>query len=472
MINFFNSLKVKNDQFIFGKSERKNRKNTFFIILFIIFALLLGLIVLQIFGYDFGRSFVQMFDFPFSEFLYKDFLQNFATLGMAGLAFIVAYKSGLFNIGISGQMMGAGLAVVGMVKNAGWTESGPIGDASIILTLIVAILAGSFVALISGVLKTIFNINEVVSAILINWIIFFLLKYLLQSPDNFINYDNSLVSSTIAPNMSIYNDSLFSGFVGALIIFAVSTLLIWFIFKFTVFGKKIKAVGLSKDASIYSGYKTKTLQLSAFAMSGAVSGLLAVIVYTGSYDRAIPLPQTNVIPSNGFDGIAVALIAFNNPIALIPVTFFLSIIKTASASAPPYPSSFGDMVMGFVMYGSAVFVLIYRYKPINWLKAKLSRKIKYERNYWVRQYSDDNNAYINQIEQLLSDRKLNIFLETQKIITKNINIFSRINLKKQIKNKFNNEYILKVKSLKESKTSLFQSFKKQVSIIEDKGGKK
>ncbi|MBD5445705.1 MAG: ABC transporter permease [Mycoplasma sp.] len=467
-----NFLRIKSDQFIFGKSARKNRKNTLFITLFIILALFLGLIVLQIFGYDFGRSFVQMFDFPFSEFLYKDFLQNFATLGMAGLAFIVAYKSGLFNIGISGQMMGAGLAVVGMVKNAGWTDSGPIGDASIILTLIVAVLAGAFVALISGVLKTLFNINEVVSAILINWIIFFLLKYLLQSPDYFINYDNSLVSSTIAPNMSIYNESLFSGFVGALIIFFVSTLLIWFIFKFTVFGKKIKAIGLSKDASAYSGYKTKSLQLSAFAMSGAVAGLLAVIVYTGTYDRAIPLPQTNVIPSNGFDGIAVALIAFNNPIALIPITFFLSIIKTASASAPPYPSSFGDMVMGFVMYGSAIFVLVYRYRPINWLKAKLSKKVKYERNYWIRQYSDDNNLYINQIEQLLSERKLNIFLETQKTISKSLNVFSRLTLKKEIVNKFNKEYILKTKTLKENKISLFQSFKKQINITKDEGGEK
>lgn len=455
--NFMINFNTYKDSFIYSKKNRANFKSTLFVILFIFISFLVSLIILSILQYDFIRAIRHIFTVPFNDSISKDFAVQIATYGMASLAFLFAYKTGLFNIGVTGQMMGAGLAIVGVGIQVGEN----VGQGAVVLTLIIAILTGAFVSLISGVLKVLFNIHEVVSGIMINWVIFFLSKYLMGAGGDL--YYDGLISQPIPEGMSIYDQSTSSSFVGAIIIFFVCTVLVWFVLKFTVFGKKIKSVGLSKDASIYSGYNAKLLQLSSFAISGAIAGLLAVIVYAGSGDRAIPFPQSDTLPQYGFDGIAISLISFSNPIALIPVSVFLSIIKTSSAAAPPFPNSFGDLLLGIIMYGVAIFVLVYRYKPIAWIKKKLGKQEKYKNNFFVNKYTDSHKEYLNNVERLLSDRNINLFLKNKEI-DKNLSFMERLRKRKENSIQINKEYILKKQKLDETKVSLFRSFKMSIQI--------
>lgn len=455
--NFMINFKTYKDSFIYSKKNRANFKSILFVILFIFISFLVSLIILSILQYDFVRAIRHIFTVPFNDSISKDFAVQIATYGMASLAFLFAYKTGLFNIGVTGQMMGAGLAIVGVGIQVGEN----VGQGAVVLTLIIAILTGAFVSLISGVLKVLFNIHEVVSGIMINWIIFFLSKYLMGAGGDL--YNDGLISKPIPEGMSIYDPTVSSSFVGAIIIFFVCTALVWFVLKFTVFGKKIKSVGLSKDASIYSGYNAKLLQLSSFAISGAISGLLAVIVYAGSGDRAIPFPQTDNLPQYGFDGIAISLISFSNPIALIPVSVFLSIIKTSSAAASPFPNSFGDLLLGIIMYGVAIFVLVYKYKPIAWIKKKLGKEPKYKNNYFINKYTDTHKEYLNNVEKLLSNRNIDLFLKNKEI-DKNLSLIEKIKKRKANSIEANKAYLLEKQKLDESRITLFKSFKMNVQI--------
>lgn len=455
---FFSELKVKKDEFLYNSKNRTNRKNTYYVIAFIAFALFISLIIVQLFGYNFGTAFTHIFSQSFNVYLYKDLLFNFAIYGLSAIAFVFAYKSGLFNIGITGQMMGAGLAIIAVAQaiqpilGQDAITGNPIyGNADfskasgIVILLIVGVLVGGCIAGFTGLLKVIFNIHEVVSSILINWIIFFLAKFLIGESGPLNNPIKSTHSYQVSDSFSLYDPSQSSGFIAAICIFFVCLIVVWVVLKYTTFGKKIKSVGIAKPASFYAGYSTKTYQFSSFAISGAIAGFLAAVVYTGSAEKAMPIPQIDSLPTYGFDGISLGLIAFSNPIAIIPVAFFMGMIQTSSSAAAPFPSTLANMMLGIIMYGTAIFVLFYRFKLIFRMKQYFIKKKKLQNNYYVNEYDKNKNVQFNEIEKQLAIRKNKIFIESQKIKTKNI--LDKFKEKNKILKDYNNRYLNDVNKL-------------------------
>lgn len=427
-MEMFNFMKIKKDEFLFKNKNRSNRKNIYIVIAFIAAALFVSLIIVQLFGYNFGSAFTHIFSQSFNELIYKDLLYNFSIFGLAALAFAFAYKSGLFNIGISGQMMGAGLGIIAFAKiiQPDIAKHSVLGDYSVIFTILIAILVGVAIAGFTGLLKILFNVHEVVSSILLNWIIFFLTKFLIAGDNALLGNANKTTHSyEISNQFAIYDPSQNSGFIAAIVIFFVCVIIVWVLLKFTVFGKKIKSVGLSKSASFYSGYNTKALQMGAFMISGVIAGLLAVVVYTGTAEKSIPIPQIAALPTYGFDGIALGLIAFSNPIAIVPVTFFMAIIKTSSDAGAPFPGTLANMILGIIMYSTAIFTVFYTFKPIaklkNYLNARPNNKHKissYIANAGIHIVKEDEKIdIINKIEKLLAERKTKIFVECSKLKT-------------------------------------------------------
>ncbi|SYV95198.1 ABC-type uncharacterized transport system, permease component, partial [Mycoplasmoides gallisepticum] len=95
-------------------------------------------------------------------------------------------------------------------------------------------------------------------------------------------------------------------------------MIVWVLLRFTVFGHKLKTTGLSSSSAEYFGYNKNLLQLSSFAISGALAGILGVVVYTGQASQAIDFSSVgrfglSSVPIEGFNGIAISLIALNNP---------------------------------------------------------------------------------------------------------------------------------------------------------------
>lgn len=411
-----NKTKYTLDSVFYNYKNRSLLKQIGFVILFILGSLFVSLIIIQMLGYNMIDALHAILTRPFQSFLYKDFITNISILGISGLAFAVAYKAGIFNIGVSGQMVAAGLAIVGVSQsltrevtiNGELVLETTTGPSGVIIIVLVAMLTGMFVSMVIGALKVFFKVHEVVSSILLNWIIFFLGKWLIiDGPLS--NPNDPLYSLRIHEDLAFYDSSLFSGFVGALISLLVLVVVIWAIFKFTIFGKQMIFVGKSLTASKYAGYKIRELQLSAFAISGSISGILACIVYTASATSAMPVPLVNLLPLEGFNGIAIGLIAFSNPIAIIPISFVMALFSTTALAAAPFPNSMGNLILGLVMYGTSIFAIAYKMQLMTRIRNYLSKKLD---NDFTKKWDTrvkNKSKFLREIDRKLSDLKIALF---------------------------------------------------------------
>lgn len=497
MNSFFKTLgqdiKINSKSLFYNKNVRTNTKNTIFTIIFIIVAVLLSFIIISgVSSKNMGLIFEKLFNprnFSYGRFdAGKNVISYMSMLGVAGLSFMFAYKSGIFNIGISGQMLAAILAILGLSEHLKSINS-PIlnSDGAILLSLVVAFLTGALVALVSGVLKNLFNINEVVSAIMLNWIIFYIMKYLtLADGAPFAGVSGE--SKQIHDSLALYDPNFNSGFIGAISIFIVFAVVMFVVFKFTSYGRKIIAIGKSQSAGVYAGYSTKMYQLSSFIISGGIAGILALIVYTTTKSGNTISSTMSSLPIEGFDGIAIAMVSFSNPIVIIPISYFFGLVKLLDFNTITGAS---NMTISLVMYGIAIFVIIYRVKPIVFFKnifrkkdsfnaqsesdkiaeksffgwmyklthslnknkssntenknvntKKIMRSAKFK--YFVYESHDDYLDYVNEISKLFAKRKISLYLMKNEIIN-NVygdspkNIKNYFAFKKQIFNKVNSE---------------------------------
>ena len=395
-----NNLKLKSrlaiDSFLYSKQRKSASKNIICVVISITLAIILALIVATIIGYNPFTLVEQLFKNGFID--YQSLIVNIVVLGVGALAFSFAFKAGVFNLGMSGQMLGAGITIL-VISIALQDVNFPNGTGQIFM-LFIAIISGGFVACIIGLLKIYLNVNEVISAILINWIIFFSARLII---DNFYSADNTLLTQSYEiPEQFRFIAPGIGGWLPALIIFVVLVVGILIVTKFTVFGHKVQAVGFSKSASKYAGYNVNLIHILTITISGALAGIMGYILYSSGNTPSIPMSTSaNILPEQGMNGIAIGLIAMNNPIAIVPVAFLMGLFTTSA----PYldtPVAFNNLIIGLVILASAMFVILLHYKP--WIYIKKKMYGLYAENYY--------NSYENELETLISKYR---FIANKKI---------------------------------------------------------
>ena len=288
---------------------------------------------------------------------FMDFLDNLTPMIFAALAVAVALRSGLFNIGVSGQMLAAGfLATV----TVGYTSlAAPIAKP---LVVIIGILAGACVGGLIGFLKYRFNINEVVSSIMINYILEYVISFFINM---YFVYPVSRQSKNVSTAARLtLTDVEVGGYkmdIPLGIILAILTVfLVRFIMNRTVFGFEMKAVGCSRTAAKYAGIKVGKNIVITMVISGALSGLAGVTYYLG-YFASI---QPKVLTSTGFDAIAVSLLGNNNPVGIIFSSFLITVISKGStymSSASGVQQEIASVITGIILLFSACGAFV-RYK--------------------------------------------------------------------------------------------------------------
>ncbi|XQP55240.1 MAG: ABC transporter permease [Mycoplasmoidaceae bacterium] len=328
---------------------------------------------------SFGKIFSTIFTSGFqNETFFNSLLSNMAILIVGGLSFIAAYKAGLFNIGISGQMV-AGATGATIICHLSKLGTG----ANQFVIVLVSMLLGALFASLVGAMKAFLRINEVVSSIMLNWIIYFMSILTLSSLP--IPTDTSQLN-TLAPDDSLLLRMDGQSWIPLLILAGITIIFVAVILNLTVFGKKQKVVGLSNTGALAAGYNVKANQIASMAISGAIAGILGVMLYCG-YSPNMPVTAAaKVIPQEGFNGISVGLISMCNPFASIPVSLFFSMVKTSISDLQVLgiDNHIGDVVFGIVVYGAAAITLFLNIKPY-WLTLDIFRgknfsKIKHERN--------------------------------------------------------------------------------------------
>ena len=261
-----------------------------------------------------------------------DFLNYLAPLILASLAFITAFKAGLFNIGISGQMLLAGFTatvLVGYNKALSPFISKP-------LVLLIGLIVGGLTGVLVGYLKYRFNIHEVVSTIMLNYIISYLTGFFINNHYVDMMTRNSKVCLTEA-RLTLTNVMIGDmkakiplGLISAIVL----ALLVSFLFRKTVLGFEIKAVGQNRRCSEYSGIRVSRTILLSMGFSGAIAGLAGVAYYLGYTNTIIP----KSLPSMGYDSISVALLGSGSPIGSI---FAAAVVSVFQQGANYMSSSLG-----------------------------------------------------------------------------------------------------------------------------------
>lgn len=267
----------------------------------------------------------------------------------ASLAVAVALKAGLFNIGIAGQMLTSGFVATVVI---GYSPLPAILAKP--LVIVVGLITGALIGALIGWLKHKFNINEVVSSIMINYIAqyvisFFINMYFVNPVSRQSNAVSKEARLTLMDTpIGNYKMDIPLGIILAIVLaFAVR-----FLFNRTRVGFELKAIGESRNASRYAGMNVGKNIVLAMALSGALAGLAGVTYYLGYFGSI----QPKVLPSMGFDSIAVALLGNSNPVGIIASSFLISVINKGStymSSSAGVEAEIANVITGIILLFSA-----------------------------------------------------------------------------------------------------------------------
>lgn len=288
-----------------------------------------------------------------------------SALLMCALSVLFAYKVGLFNIGAAGQyVVGAGACLYfGLKFDMPWY-----------ICLLAAMLAAAIVGGISGALKAYFNVNEVISCIMLNWISLYCVNMLLtgvkEQSTPYTRPLSSVNKDALLPTMGL--DKLFSNnqFVTIGIVFSVLiAIVVWIVMEKTKFGYELKATGLNKQAAKYCGMHEKSNTILTMMIAGGLAGLGAGIFYLSGIEQWM-VQQTSV-PAMGFNGIAAAFLGGLNPIGTIFSSYFIQHITSGGTYVDKtmYCSQISDLISAFIIYMCG-FVLFFKI----WLNRYLDKR--------------------------------------------------------------------------------------------------
>ena len=285
---------------------------------------------------------------------------------MTGLSVAVAFKTGLFNIGAPGQYLAGTAATLILALKIPSDIIPPF--AIWIIAFLGGMAAGALWGAIPGILKAYLQINEVLACIMTNWIAANAVTWLFENSDLRNGGESGKVGfimKTTANGVATAKfglDKLFPGSQvnGGIFIAVIFSVLVYIIITKTVLGYEMKACGYNKDAAEYAGIKSKRMIIFSMAFAGALSGGGAALYYlSGNTEFFWSTYQS--LPSEGFNGIPIALLASNNPIGVVFTGTFMSVLSVAGQqlkNLTSYNEYITNIIIGVIVYLSAFSLVI------------------------------------------------------------------------------------------------------------------
>jgi simple sugar transport system permease protein len=237
----------------------------------------------------------------------------------SALAVAFAFKAGLFNIGVEGQLLAGGTLAAWA---ATWHFVGAVpGLIAIPFVLFAGLVGGLLYGGFPGWLRARTGAHEVISTIMLNNIAILFVRWLVNSQDPIVLRDPSssvprtkaVASSARLPELWDSTPRLHLGTVVMILL----CVLISFLLLRTIFGFEVRTVGANPFAAKYAGMSVNRIIVLVMALSGSVAGFTAAVEVSGTYHFF----QPGILAGIGFDGIAIALLARANPYAIIPAAF-------------------------------------------------------------------------------------------------------------------------------------------------------
>jgi simple sugar transport system permease protein len=330
------------------------------LILFSVIFLLAGVNPLVAYREIFSYAFFNPFGLPLT-------MNRFVFLLLCTYAFIIPYRAGLWNIGMTGQLYAGSLAVYGVLLALGADKSATVLPPAIVvlpLLVIAALAGGAFLGAIAGFLKGKYNINEIVVTMMLNFMMFWLVSFMIKEGGPFMNPGGRGESFELPDALQA---PLILGVPFTIFLALGAGILLTYMFAKTKIGYEIRAYGLSATAAEYAGISKVRIPVLVFVMGGALAGL-------AGYHYFAAVPGVFKIARNygffgdlAFYGIICGLISMGNPIAAIPVALLFGGLSVGGRFVQGKLSmSFGldYALLGVLMITLVVFQFFYRYKIV------------------------------------------------------------------------------------------------------------
>lgn len=276
---------------------------------------------------------------------------------LTGLSVAFAFRTGLFNIGATGQLTVGAFTAVYIGYN--WTFLGPIHW---IVALLGGMLAGALWGAIPGLLKAYRNVHEVVATIMLNYIGMYLVRLMILTfiYNSGSNEAHSPAASARLPNF--FMDTIFprsSANIG-IFIAILAVVVIHIILNKTTFGYELKSVGFNRSAAKYAGMNEKRNIVLSMTIAGALAGLAGAVMFLVGGKNMEPV---NSLLQEGFTGIAIALLGLSAPIGVFLAGIFYGSLQQGGY----YLQSFDfepqiiDIIIAVIIYFSALSLFMQRF---------------------------------------------------------------------------------------------------------------
>ena len=327
-----------------------------------------------------GRDAAGKLSFGFNPVTMGNMFFRATPLILTGLSVAVAYKTGLFNIGASGQYLAGTSATLFIALSIPCTALP--GWLIWLLAFFGGVLAGAIWGAIPGALKALLNINEVIACIMTNWIAATVVTWMFDASSlkNMVEgtktgYIYKTTYGLVVENgEKVYKagmgvatpkfglDRLFPGsqINGGIIRAILLAIAVYVILDKTTLGYELKACGFNRYAAKYAGIRDKRNIVLSMSIAGALAGAAGSLYYlSGNTEFFWSTYQS--LPAEGFNGIAVALLAVNNPIAVVFTGSFMSMLNIAGLqlkNLTSFNEYITDVIIAVIVYLAAFSLVI------------------------------------------------------------------------------------------------------------------
>ncbi|WP_308637976.1 ABC transporter permease [Paenibacillus silvisoli] len=324
----------------------------------VIFGLLGGAILMAVTGHDPVEGYKYLFQGGLkTTSRFGDTLATGTPLIFTGLSVAFAFRTGLFNIGAAGQMLFGGFCATVIGLNVDTAR--PL---LLLLMIAAAIFGGAIWAFIPGLLKARFNVHEVVSTIMMNWVAYWTIYYAVPAylKAEQIETESRPLADKATLKAAFLSDMFGGSYVNlGLFLAVIVVIVIAFIINKTTLGYELKAVGFNRHSAEYAGIGVNRSIITSMLISGALAGLAGMAQYAGNGTNI----QIGVLPTQGYDGIAVALLGANSPVGVLVSALFFGLLYSGRGfmnAMTEIPPEIADSIIAIIIYFAATSVLMDR----------------------------------------------------------------------------------------------------------------
>ncbi|WP_322972555.1 ABC transporter permease [Pseudalkalibacillus salsuginis] len=330
--------------------------------------LLVGGIIMVSSGYDAFYAYSSLFSVIFTDPYYiGETVRQMSPLIMSGLAVAFAFRTGLFNIGVEGQLLVGWLASVYI----GITVEGVPAFIHVPLAILAAAAAGALWGVVPGYLKARFRVHEVITTIMMNYIALHVTNSIIRNhllaPGE---RTEDIQSSASLSSLFLQEITDFSRLHYGILFAILAAVLMWYLLWKTTTGYELRAVGFNQHASNYAGINVQKNIILSMCISGGFAGVAGAMEGLGTYQY---MTINAAFSGVGFDGIAVALLGANSAIGIILAAGLFGGLKIgalnmqAMAQVPP---ELITIVIALIIFFVASSYLVH------WLRNRINKRGK------------------------------------------------------------------------------------------------